>query len=99
MNQAGLMMIMIILLTGLDTNLLDWTISLSNRFHQDNKQKNYLAISCILFCDMIKHLDQDEENKYEFYKEESLVDDNDDGYELKIVEDKVVDGIGELMKE
>ena len=48
---------------------------------------------------MIKHLDQDEENEYEFYKEESLVDDNDDGYELKIVEDKVVDGIGELMKE
>src|SRR5439155_853257 len=67
-----------------DIILLDWTISLSNRFHQDNKQKNYLAISCILFRDMIKHLDQDEENEYEFYKEESLVDDNDDGYELKI---------------
>jgi len=41
-------------ITGKSTDLLDWSISLSNRFHQDNKQKIYLAISCILFRDMIK---------------------------------------------
>ena len=55
-------------ITGRDTDLLDWSISLSNRFYQDDKQKIYLAISCILFRDMIKHLDQDEENEYEFTK-------------------------------
>ncbi|CAJ0879355.1 8521_t:CDS:10 [Entrophospora sp. SA101] len=40
------------------TELLEWSISISNNFRQDNKSKLYLAISCIMFGDMIKHKDK-----------------------------------------
>nr|CAG8520206.1 15614_t:CDS:10 [Entrophospora candida] len=40
------------------TELLEWSISISNNFRQDNKPKLYLAISCIMFGDMIKHKDK-----------------------------------------